>query len=71
VDVAGLVAEHDPASIAHALARVLWEPGLHTRLSAGCKIVAARLDWDEPAREMETLYGNLVHGEKEAAELLQ
>jgi glycosyltransferase involved in cell wall biosynthesis len=71
VDVAGLVVEHDPASIAQALARVLWEPGLHARLSAGCKIVAARLDWDEPAREMETLYGNLVHGEKEAAELLQ
>jgi glycosyltransferase involved in cell wall biosynthesis len=71
VDVAGLVVEHDPASIAQALARVLWEPGLHARLSAGCKIVAAQLDWDEPAREMETLYGNLVHGEKEAAELLQ
>jgi glycosyltransferase involved in cell wall biosynthesis len=70
-DVAGLVVEHDATAVTQALARVLWEPGLHAKLSAGCKTVAARLDWDEPAREMEALYENLVNGEKEAAELLQ
>jgi glycosyltransferase involved in cell wall biosynthesis len=59
-DVAGLVAAHDAAAIAQALARVLWEPGLHARLAAGCKKVAARLDWDEPAAEMENLYQQLV-----------
>lgn len=69
-DVAGLVAKRDPTAIAQALARVLWEPGLHAKLSAGCGRVAARLNWDEPAREMETLYVELVNGEKEAAELL-
>ena len=70
-DVAGLVVKHDASAMAKALARVLWEPGLHAKLSEGCKTVASRLDWDEPAREMETLYENLVNGEKEAAELLQ
>ena len=69
-DVAGLVAEHNASAIAEALARVLWEPGLHARLTLGCKKVAARLDWDEPAREMENLYEQLVKGETEAAELL-
>jgi glycosyltransferase involved in cell wall biosynthesis len=69
-DVAGLVVKHDAAAIARALERMLWEPGLHEKLSAGCRRVAAQLDWDEPAREMETLYEQLVNGEKEAAELL-
>jgi len=70
-DIAGLVVEHDATAMTQALARVLWEPELHAKLSAGCKTVAARLDWDEPAREMEALYENLVNGEKETAELLQ
>jgi glycosyltransferase involved in cell wall biosynthesis len=69
-DIAGLVAEHDAAALARAIARVLWEPGLHARLSAGCRKVAARLDWEEPAREMETLYGQLVKVEKLDVELL-
>jgi glycosyltransferase involved in cell wall biosynthesis len=69
-DVGGLVVKHDAAAMAQALARVLWEPGLHAKLSAGCRKVAPRLDWDEPAREMARLYENLVNGEKEAAELL-
>jgi glycosyltransferase involved in cell wall biosynthesis len=65
-----LVAEHDAAALAQAIARVLWEPGLHARLSAGCRKVAAQLDWEEPAREMETLYGQLVKVEKLDVELL-
>jgi glycosyltransferase involved in cell wall biosynthesis len=64
------VVEHDAKAMATALGRVLWEPGLHTKLSAGCRRVAVRLDWEEPAREMEHLYDRLVNGEKEAAELL-
>jgi glycosyltransferase involved in cell wall biosynthesis len=48
-DVAGLVVQHDVTAIAQAIARVLCEPGLHARLSAGCERVAAKLDWDEPA----------------------
>jgi glycosyltransferase involved in cell wall biosynthesis len=69
-NVAGLVVPHDPAALAQALARVLWEPGLHAKLAAGGKTVAARLDWDGPAQEMDKLYEQLVKGEKETAEVL-
>ncbi len=70
-DVAGLVVAHDAAALAQALARVLWEPGLHARLTAGCRKVAARLDWEEPAQEMEKLYEQLVKDEKQTVELLR
>jgi glycosyltransferase involved in cell wall biosynthesis len=66
-DVAGLVVKHDAATIAQAIARVLCEPGLHARLSAGCKRVAAKLNWDEPADQMENLYEELVASEKQPA----
>ena len=57
---AGLTAAHDAASISRAIERVLSEPGLHTSLAAGCREVASRLDWEEPAREMEALYRRLA-----------
>ena len=66
-DVAGLVVQHDVTAIAQAIARVLCEPGLHARLSAGCERVAAKLDWDQPAEQMENLYEQLVAGEKQTA----
>ncbi len=66
-DVAGLVVKHDAAAIAQAIARVLCEPGLHERLSTGCKRVAAKLDWDQPAEQMENLYEQLVMAERQAA----
>lgn len=69
-DVAGVVTPHDATAIARALACVLWEPGVHARLSAGCRSVVARLGWDEPAKNMENLYERLVNGERQTAELL-
>jgi glycosyltransferase involved in cell wall biosynthesis len=66
-DVAGLVVPRDATAIAQALARVLWEPGLHTRLTAGCGKVVEQLGWDEPAQEMEKLYEQLVNGERQTA----
>jgi glycosyltransferase involved in cell wall biosynthesis len=68
-NVAGLVVAHNPAALADALARMLWEPGLYARLAAGCKLVAAQLDWEQPAQEMETLYKQIVRSEKAAAGL--
>ena len=59
-DVAGLVVAHEAAAIARGLERMLYEPGLHSRLRDGCRTVAAGLDWDGPAREMETLYARLA-----------
>jgi glycosyltransferase involved in cell wall biosynthesis len=64
-DVAGLVVKHDPAALAGALTRVLCELGLHARLTAGCKRVAVKLNWDEPAEQMEDLYEQLVVGERQ------
>jgi glycosyltransferase involved in cell wall biosynthesis len=66
-DVAGLVVKHDAGVIAQAVTRILSEPGLHARLSAGCQRVAATLNWDEPAEQMEHLYQQLVMGEKQTA----
>ena len=59
-NAAGLVVAHEAGAIAHGLERILYEPGLHSRLAEGCRTVAAGLDWDEPAREMESLYARLA-----------
>jgi glycosyltransferase involved in cell wall biosynthesis len=61
-DVAGLVVVHEAAAIARALERILWEPGLQSRLADGCRAVVAGLDWDGPAGEMATLYARLAGG---------
>jgi glycosyltransferase involved in cell wall biosynthesis len=62
-DGAGLVVPHDAAAVSRAIARLLMEPGLHAQLAAGCKQVIAQLGWEEPAREMESLYRRLVGAE--------
>jgi glycosyltransferase involved in cell wall biosynthesis len=65
-DVAGLVVPHDAAALYAAIGRILFEPGLHARLARACEEVAAGLDWEQPAREMEALYGQLVAGQRRA-----
>jgi glycosyltransferase involved in cell wall biosynthesis len=57
---AGLVVAHDSRAISGALARVLGERGLRERLAAGCSAVASRLGWEEPVREMESLYAKIA-----------
>jgi len=57
---AGLSVKHESAALTEALQRVLSEDDLHARLSAGCARVAARLGWEEPVKEMETLYTSLA-----------
>ena len=59
-DEAGLVVPHDAAAIRDALRRILSEAEVRERLSAGCATVTLRLGWDEPVREMETLYTRLA-----------
>jgi glycosyltransferase involved in cell wall biosynthesis len=59
-DVAGLVAPHEAAALARAIKRLIHEPELRTRLGAGCREVTARLGWEEPVCEMETLYNRLA-----------
>jgi len=57
---AGLVVRHDSAALSEALAQVLGTGDMRARLEAGCAKVTLRLGWDEPVREMETLYGRLA-----------
>jgi len=59
-DEAGLVVPHDPAALSGAIERILHETELRARLAAGCAVVTSRLGWDEPVREMETLYTTLA-----------
>jgi glycosyltransferase involved in cell wall biosynthesis len=61
-DEAGLVVRHDSTALSEALERVLNDPEERVRLAAGSRKVAARLGWDEPVRELETLYAKLAPG---------
>lgn len=56
----GLVVPHESAALAEALRKMLGDPELHARLSAGCAEVTARLGWEEPVRAMEELYAKLA-----------
>jgi glycosyltransferase involved in cell wall biosynthesis len=57
---AGLSVKHESGALAAALRRILDEPELHARLAAGCAQVTSRLGWEEPVKEMETLYRELA-----------
>jgi glycosyltransferase involved in cell wall biosynthesis len=70
-DEAGLVVRHDAAALSNALERILSEAQLHARLAAGCAAVTSRLGWDEPVRDMETLYTTLASRQAVRAEFKQ
>lgn len=59
-DSAGIVVAHNAEAITGALQSVLTDASLYARLSAGCREVAARLGWTEPADAMESLYTTLA-----------
>ena len=67
-DEAGLVVRHDQAALSTALERILIEPGLGSRLAAGCANVTSRLGWDEPVGDMEKLYATLASKQAARAE---
>ena len=67
-DEAGLVVGHDQAALSTALERILIEPGLGSRLAAGCANVTLRLGWDEPVEDMEKLYATLASKQEAGAE---
>ncbi|HKV60442.1 MAG TPA: glycosyltransferase [Candidatus Acidoferrum sp.] len=68
VDEAGLVVPHEKAALSKALERVLGDAELASRLAAGSANVTSRLGWDEPVREMETLYAALASQRGDSAE---
>jgi glycosyltransferase involved in cell wall biosynthesis len=59
-DVAGLVVAHDETSVADALQRLLRDPQLHARFVSGSAELTARLSWEEPVSQMESLYATLT-----------
>ena len=59
-DVAGMVVKHDEKDLRGALARLLEDNGLRTKLKQGCEIAYHRLDWEEPLAEMEAAYRSLA-----------
>jgi len=61
-DEAGVVVPHDSDALSEAILRVLNEMELRARLASGCAKVTSRLGWDEPIREMESLYAKLAPG---------
>lgn len=58
--VAGLVVRHAAGALSAGIKSVLYEPGLRERLVAGCSQATARLGWEEPVLQMETLYNQLA-----------
>jgi len=57
---AGLAVRQDSAALSEALGQILGTEETRVRLTAGCAKVTSRLGWDEPVREMETLYARLA-----------
>jgi glycosyltransferase involved in cell wall biosynthesis len=57
---AGLVVRHDVAALLEALEGILSDSDLCRRLATGCAEVTLCLGWEEPVREMETLYAKLA-----------
>jgi glycosyltransferase involved in cell wall biosynthesis len=59
-DEAGITVPHDASALASALYNFFKQPGLRQRLIDGCAAVTARLGWDEPVRQMESLYAAIA-----------
>jgi len=66
-DVAGLVVPHEAGALAAAIKSVICDPQVRARFAAGCGEVTARLGWEEPVGEMETLYYKLAIERRDSA----
>ena len=57
---AGLVVPYDDRALSEALECLLTDRDLHQRFQAQARTVAQGLSWEEPARQMETMYRELI-----------
>lgn len=57
---AGLVVGHEETELRGALEALLEDKALYQRLQKGCSVATARLGWEQPLNEMETLYSVLA-----------
>jgi len=63
-DVAALVIRHSEEELAQALAKLLEDRDLWTKLHDGCALAASQMGWEEPLRQMEMIYSLLASGRK-------
>src|SRR5580704_7048245 len=59
-DRAGLVVQHDQQDLRIALRVLLSDRSLYARLAEGCLTVASELGWEQPVKQMEQLYTDVV-----------
>jgi glycosyltransferase involved in cell wall biosynthesis len=57
---AGLVVAFDVNALQESLSRVLKDTALRRRLGEGCNEVAQSLSWEEPIKQLETVYSSVV-----------
>ncbi|MBA2273499.1 MAG: glycosyltransferase family 4 protein, partial [Actinobacteria bacterium] len=57
-----LVAPNDPAALARGIDRVLGDPALSAKLSAGARCSASRYDWNQVADRILALYRSVIQG---------
>ena len=63
-DRVGLVVPHEEVALRHAIALLLSDRPLYHQFKRNCWTVAQELSWDEPIAQMESLYAELVKGER-------
>ena len=56
-----LVAPNDPAALARGIDRVLGDPVLSAKLSAGARRSASRYDWNQVTDKVLALYRSVIH----------
>ena len=59
-DTAGLVVRHDELELRNALARLLQDKELRNKLQQGGAAAVAKLGWDQPLEQMESIYSRLA-----------
>jgi glycosyltransferase involved in cell wall biosynthesis len=57
---AGIVVRHESSEIARAIEAILSDGALRGRLAEGGQSATNRLGWDEPVKQMEQLYAELL-----------
>ena len=60
-DIAGLVVKHDDqGELSAALASLLLDKALYSKLRMGCASAYSQLGWEKPLEEMEAIYCSLA-----------
>jgi glycosyltransferase involved in cell wall biosynthesis len=57
---AALLVKHSEADLTNAMARLLSDAELYERLRKGCAAAVAKLGWDQPLEQMESIYSGLA-----------